>query len=94
MKPVLAIAVSATVALLLAQSPGYHITHTYTLGGIGSWDYVVTDPTILEPKSGKRVSTVPEPLTSTHLSTLPPAQSLNWPSRSARLKALDRSLGC
>jgi len=44
MKPVLAMAVSATVALLLAQSPGYRITHTYPLGGTGSWDYVVADP--------------------------------------------------
>jgi hypothetical protein len=33
-------------APLLAQSssPSYHITHTYTLGGDGSWDYVVPDP--------------------------------------------------
>jgi predicted RNase H-like HicB family nuclease len=22
----------------------YHITHTYTLGGDGSWDYLVPDP--------------------------------------------------
>src|SRR5579884_2924627 len=44
MKPVLTIAVFTTVALLMAQSPGYHITHTYTLGGNGSWDYVVPDP--------------------------------------------------
>jgi DNA-binding beta-propeller fold protein YncE len=30
---------------LLAQSPsGYRITHTYTLGGDGSWDYIVPDP--------------------------------------------------
>jgi DNA-binding beta-propeller fold protein YncE len=30
---------------LLAQSPSpYHITHTYTLGGDGGWDYVVPDP--------------------------------------------------
>lgn len=27
-----------------AQSPAYHVTHTYTLGGDGSWDYVVPDP--------------------------------------------------
>src|SRR5215475_6117084 len=34
-----------TVALLLAQSKtSYHVTHTYTLGGDGSWDYVVPDP--------------------------------------------------
>jgi DNA-binding beta-propeller fold protein YncE len=32
-------------AFLLAQAPApYHITHTYTLGGDGSWDYVVPDP--------------------------------------------------
>jgi DNA-binding beta-propeller fold protein YncE len=31
--------------LLLAQSQSsYHVTHTYTLGGDGSWDYVVPDP--------------------------------------------------
>lgn len=31
--------------LLLAQSPSsYHVTHTYTLGGDGSRDYVVPDP--------------------------------------------------
>jgi DNA-binding beta-propeller fold protein YncE len=36
--------IAATVALL-AQSPGeYRITHTYTLGGDGAWDYVVPDP--------------------------------------------------
>jgi DNA-binding beta-propeller fold protein YncE len=35
----------ATVALLLAQpSPSYRISHTYTLGGDGSWDYIVPDP--------------------------------------------------
>jgi DNA-binding beta-propeller fold protein YncE len=38
----LAVAVGAQ---LLAQSPGiYRVTHTYTLGGDGSWDYVVPDP--------------------------------------------------
>src|ERR1700720_4577705 len=32
-------------AFLFAQSPSsYHVTHTYTLGGDGSWDYVVPDP--------------------------------------------------
>src|SRR5580692_6854030 len=35
----------ATVASLLAQaSSTYHVTHTYTLGGDGTWDYVVPDP--------------------------------------------------
>jgi hypothetical protein len=32
-------------AAAFAQSPpAYHVTHTYTLGGDGSWDYVVPDP--------------------------------------------------
>ena len=32
-------------ALLVAQpQPSYHVTHTYSLGGGGSWDYVVPDP--------------------------------------------------
>jgi DNA-binding beta-propeller fold protein YncE len=35
----------ATLTTLLAQSSSsYHVTHTYTLGGDGSWDYVVPDP--------------------------------------------------
>ena len=35
----------AAVTLLFAQSSSsYHITHTYPLGGDGSWDYVVPDP--------------------------------------------------
>ena len=35
----------ATLATLLAQqSSTYHVTHTYPLGGDGSWDYIVPDP--------------------------------------------------
>src|SRR5882762_11891487 len=35
----------ATITVLGAQAPSpYHVTHTYTLGGEGSWDYVVPDP--------------------------------------------------
>ena len=35
----------AAITSLLAQSSGsYRVTHTYTLGGDGSWDYVVPDP--------------------------------------------------
>src|SRR5690348_2236344 len=35
----------ATVTLLLGQSSSsYRVTHTYTLGGDGSWDYIVPDP--------------------------------------------------
>ncbi len=32
------------VPSLFAQSSSYRITHTYTLGGDGRWDYVVPDP--------------------------------------------------
>jgi outer membrane protein assembly factor BamB len=39
------IAALAASAAVLAQAPSsYRITHTYTLGGDGSWDYVVPDP--------------------------------------------------
>ncbi len=35
----------AVLSSLVAQSPStYHVTHTYTLGGDGSWDYIVPDP--------------------------------------------------
>jgi DNA-binding beta-propeller fold protein YncE len=35
----------ASVTLLLGQSSSsYRVTHTYTLGGDGSWDYIVPDP--------------------------------------------------
>jgi DNA-binding beta-propeller fold protein YncE len=35
----------ATMPLLFAQSaPSYSITHTYTLGGDGGWDYIIPDP--------------------------------------------------
>jgi DNA-binding beta-propeller fold protein YncE len=33
-----------TAATLVAQSPQYRVTHTYTLGGDGNWDYIVPDP--------------------------------------------------
>src|SRR5580704_10423064 len=36
---------AAAVTWLLAQSSSsYRVTHSYTLGGDGSWDYVVPDP--------------------------------------------------
>ena len=36
---------AVAAAALLAQSPSsYRVTHTYTIGGDGSWDYVVPDP--------------------------------------------------
>jgi len=35
---------AAMTALLAQSSSSYRITHTYTLGGEGRWDYIVPDP--------------------------------------------------
>ena len=41
----LIVTVAAISSLAQPQSPGpYRITHSYTLGGDGSWDYIVPDP--------------------------------------------------
>jgi outer membrane protein assembly factor BamB len=41
----IALVLTASVATLLAQPPSsYRITHTYTIGGDGNWDYIVPDP--------------------------------------------------
>ncbi|MGA7235280.1 MAG: hypothetical protein WBY44_06360 [Bryobacteraceae bacterium] len=45
MRPIaLAFVLTAATSLLAQSSSTYKITHTYTLGGEGSWDYVVPDP--------------------------------------------------
>jgi DNA-binding beta-propeller fold protein YncE len=45
MRSIVIIVALAMLASLPAQSPAsYHVTHTYTLGGEGSWDYIVPDP--------------------------------------------------
>jgi DNA-binding beta-propeller fold protein YncE len=45
MKALSTFLIPLAAVLLLAQSKSsYHVTHTYTLGGDGSWDYVVPDP--------------------------------------------------
>jgi DNA-binding beta-propeller fold protein YncE len=45
MKALSTFLIPLVAVLLLAQSrPSYHVTHTYTFGGDGSWDYVVPDP--------------------------------------------------
>jgi DNA-binding beta-propeller fold protein YncE len=42
---VLGLIVAASVVPLFAQSDAsYRVTHTYTLGGDGGWDYIVPDP--------------------------------------------------
>jgi len=40
----LILALAAAAALFAQPQPSYHITHTYTLGGDGRWDYIVPDP--------------------------------------------------
>jgi hypothetical protein len=44
MRNIVLVLAMATVTPLFAQSSSYHITHTYTLGGDGGWDYIVPDP--------------------------------------------------
>src|ERR1700726_4180219 len=45
MKSSAAILTLTTITLLVAQAPSrYHVTHTYTIGGDGGWDYIVPDP--------------------------------------------------
>jgi DNA-binding beta-propeller fold protein YncE len=41
---VLVLALAAIASLLGQSSSSYRVTHTYALGGDGSWDYVVPDP--------------------------------------------------
>lgn len=40
----LALGLAAVTSLLAQSSSSYQVTHTYILGGDGSWDYVVPDP--------------------------------------------------
>jgi len=40
----LVLLVASTVSLLAQPAPTYRITQRYTLGGDGSWDYIVPDP--------------------------------------------------
>jgi len=45
MSRTIAFVLCAAIGPLVAQpSTSYRITHTYTLGGDGSWDYIVPDP--------------------------------------------------
>ena len=38
------LALAGAAALLGQSASSYRVTHTYTLGGDGRWDYVVPDP--------------------------------------------------
>jgi DNA-binding beta-propeller fold protein YncE len=45
MRQIVLLAGAAAVVALLAQPPSsYRVTHTWLLGGEGSWDYIVPDP--------------------------------------------------
>src|SRR5204862_7170909 len=41
---VLLLCLGCVVSLAAQSTPSYKITHTYTLGGDGAWDYIVPDP--------------------------------------------------
>src|SRR6195256_1647886 len=41
---VLVLTLTAVTPLLAQSSSSYRVTHTYTLGGDGAWDYIVPDP--------------------------------------------------
>jgi DNA-binding beta-propeller fold protein YncE len=43
MRNIVLILTLASVSLLAQSSRSYRVTHTYTLGGDGSWDYIVPD---------------------------------------------------
>src|ERR1700679_1850419 len=62
-----------STSVLAQSSPSYHVTHTYLLGGAGSWDYVVPDPPshrlyiarqnrlmVVDEDSGKLLGEVPD----------------------------------
>src|SRR6185295_19375407 len=40
----LVLTLAAMTSLLAQPSSSYRVTHTYTLGGEGNWDYLVPDP--------------------------------------------------
>ena len=40
----LVVALGAAATLSAQSSHTYQVTHTYALGGDGSWDYIVPDP--------------------------------------------------
>src|ERR1700722_20343567 len=40
----LVLTLAAAASLLAQPSSTYRITHTYTLGGDGGWDYIIPDP--------------------------------------------------
>jgi DNA-binding beta-propeller fold protein YncE len=57
---------------LLAAPPGYHVLNTYTIGGVGGWDYVALDTVghrlfvarqtrvqVLDPETGRLLGEIP-----------------------------------
>jgi len=44
MRTSLLLVLAATTSLIGQSSAAYRVTHTYMLGGDGSWDYVIPDP--------------------------------------------------
>ena len=44
MRNIVLVLTVAALTPFTQSSSSYHVTHTYTLGGDGNWDYVVPDP--------------------------------------------------
>jgi len=44
MRTALVLTLAAVTSVLAQSAASYRITHTYTLGGDGGWDYIVPDP--------------------------------------------------
>jgi DNA-binding beta-propeller fold protein YncE len=70
---VFVLATVMSTSLLAQSTTSYHVTHTYVLGGDGSWDYVVPDPPshrlyiarqnrlmVVDEDSGKLLGEVPD----------------------------------
>lgn len=70
---ILMVTVACQALALAASAPGYHLLHTYTLGGDGGWDYLTFDPDanrlfiaratrvmVVDANSGKLLSEIPD----------------------------------
>ena len=78
MKSLFAAAITITIVTLLAVTParaasGYHVVHTFELGGEGGWDYLTIDPAtrhlfisrathvlVIDADSGKQLGDIPD----------------------------------
>ena len=99
-KIVFAACLIAALSLLAQTASVYRITHTYLLGGDGSWDYVVPDPPnhrvfvarqtgamVIDEDTGKLLVESPVSMVRTA------QRSRSPPGMASRLQALDQVSG-